>query len=495
MISQKLKEARTYEETMETVKGRAERPSFHLSPRVGWMNDPNGFSFYQGKYHLFYQYHPYDTYWGPMHWGHAVSGDLLHWENLPAALAPDMPYDKDGCFSGSAVELEDGRHLLMYTGVVKEPQPDGSMREVQTQCMAIGDGRDYKKCRENPVLTRRDLPEGGSPFDFRDPKIWREKDGSFHCVVGNCTHEKDGKILEYKSQDGIRWAFDRILAENHKRLGQMWECPDFFELDGKYVLLTSPQDMLPQGLEYRNGNGTVCFIGHEDSETGKWVEENNQAIDYGIDFYAPQTMLTPDGRRVMIGWMQNWDTSRMRWTQKPWYGQMTLPREIFIKNQRLYQLPVKELETLRKEKRQYCQVPLKGRIQLEGIRGREADLEIRICPADREHIYRKFTVQFALNDKYHTDVSFWPYESVVKFDRSFSGSPMDMVHQRLCQVNSRTGELKMRIILDKFSAEVFINDGEHVMTATFYTDEEAEEITFFADGDVIMDVIKYSLEP
>ena len=120
MISQTLREARKFEETVEKTIPGAERPDFHLSTRVGWMNDPNGFSFYNGKYHMFYQYHPYDSHWGPMHWGHAVSDDLLHWEYLPAALAPDEIYDRDGCFSGSAIVLPDGRHLLMYTGVQKE---------------------------------------------------------------------------------------------------------------------------------------------------------------------------------------------------------------------------------------------------------------------------------------------------------------------------------------------------------------------------------------
>ncbi len=156
-MSQILRDARKYEEITEKEIADALRPDFHLSSRVGWMNDPNGFSYYRGMYHLFYQYHPYSSHWGPMHWGHAVSKDLLHWEYLPAALAPDTNYDKDGCFSGSALTLPDGQHLLMYTGISKERQPDGSDREVQTQCIAVGDGMDYEKCLENPVLDQKDF--------------------------------------------------------------------------------------------------------------------------------------------------------------------------------------------------------------------------------------------------------------------------------------------------------------------------------------------------
>ena len=158
MTSQTLREARKYEEAFGKLIKEDERPDFHLSPRTGWMNDPNGFSYYKGQYHMFYQYYPYESKWGPMHWGHAVSDDLLHWEYRPAALAPDEAYDRDGCFSGSAIELPDGRHLLMYTGVVKEHLGNDDYQEVQTQCIAVGDGTDYEKYGQNPVLDEKDLP-------------------------------------------------------------------------------------------------------------------------------------------------------------------------------------------------------------------------------------------------------------------------------------------------------------------------------------------------
>ena len=144
MTSQTLREARKYEEASEKLIKKEERPDFHLSVRTGWLNDPNGFSYYKGKYHMFYQYYPYEA-----KWGHAISDDLLHWKYLPAALAPDEAYDRDGCFSGSAVTLPDGRHMLMYTGVLKEHQANGAYCEVQTQCIAIGDGTDYEKYSQN----------------------------------------------------------------------------------------------------------------------------------------------------------------------------------------------------------------------------------------------------------------------------------------------------------------------------------------------------------
>ncbi len=493
MISQTLREARMYEEVMESGIGEKERPAFHLAARVGWMNDPNGFSYYNGEYHLFYQYHPYDLNWGPMHWGHAASSDLLHWHHLPAALAPDTSYDRDGCFSGSAIVLPDGRHMLLYTGVMKTSQPNGSTKDIQTQCVAIGDGVNYEKYSGNPVLSARNLPEGGSPSDFRDPKIWEEPDGTYRCVVGNCDAHKDGRILLYRSKDGLCWEYETTLAVNQDRFGKMWECPDFFELDGKQVLLTSPQDMLPKGFEYHNGNGTLCLIGRLEKETYQFCEERNQSVDYGIDFYAPQTVAALDGRRIMIGWMQNWDTCNFRGMGLPWYGQMSLPRELQIKEGRLIQKPIRELENLRTGKVQFENVLVTDTIWLDGIKGRLIDMEMTIRPEAGERLFRKFAVYFAQDERYQTSVSFRPYESIVKIDRKQSGSRRAIIHQRRSLVKSSGGELKLRLILDRFSAEVFVNDGEQVLSAVIYTDQLADGISFFADGKARMDVVKYDL--
>ncbi len=459
MISQILRDARKYEEEMEQTITKEQRPDFHLCTRVGWMNDPNGFSYYKGEYHLFYQYHPYDSHWGPMHWGHAVSKDLLHWRYLPAALAPDSGYDRDGCFSGSAVVLPDGRHLLLYTGVSGETQPDGS-----------------------------------SKFDFRDPKMWQKPDGSYRCVVGNCTEDGDGQVLLFASENGIDWNFEKVLAKNQGRFGKMWECPDFFLLDGKAVLLTSPMDMLPYEFEYHNGNGTLCLIGSYDEKTDTFVEEKDQAVDYGIDFYATQTILAPDGRRILIAWMQNWDTCNLHTPAQPWLGQMTLPRELSVKNGRLYQTPIREIETLHGEEVRHENVTFTDVIRLKGVEGRKMDMELTIRPADMANMYHKFAVRFAQDDTYQTSVSFRPHESIVKVDRKFSGSRRAIIHQRRCLVNHQDGEIKLRLVLDRFSVEVFVNDGEYVLTATMYTDPAADGISFYADGEVTMDVVKYELK-
>ena len=492
-MSQTLRDARKYEELSETRIRPEDRPAFHLTARTGWMNDPNGFSYYQGEYHLFYQYHPYETKWGPMFWGHAVSSDLLHWRYRPAALAPDEAYDRGGCFSGSALELPDGRQLLMYTGVAETCQEDGGP-QAQTQCIAVGDGLDYEKALTNPVIGSADLPEGCSRYDFRDPKLWRRSDGSYACVIGSCTEDKDGQILLYSSRDGFRWEYETTLAKNNGRFGKMWECPDFFELDGSWVLLTSPQDMLPQGMEYINGNGTLCLTGDFEEKTGQFTERTDQAVDHGIDFYAPQTVLTPDGRRIMIGWMQNWDTCRLEKTEMPWFGQMSLPRELSIRNGRLIQQPVRELEQLRTGRVAYHGVSDSGMKVLGVIRGGQLDLEVTLYPEEGGARCQRFVLCFAQNSQYRTSLEFCPASSVLQLDRSFSGSRRAVIHQRRIQVTSKNGAIKLRLILDRFSAEVFVNDGEQVMTAVIYTEQEADGISFFADGEVRMDVVQYELQ-
>lgn len=488
MESQALQSVHRREKELGTQITESTRPRFHLTPYLGWMNDPNGFSYYNGEYHLFYQYNPYGTVWDSMHWGHAVSQDLLQWTYLPAALAPDQFYDSFGCFSGSAVELPDRKQLLLYTGVRKDE--DGE--DVQTQCVAIGDGQSYQKYRQNPVLDEQDLPPGLSRSHFRDPKIWRETDGSLHCVIGACDKNGLGRILLYNSSDGLSWHFESVLAENDGRLGRMWECPDFFPMNGKYVLLVSPQDMLPEGFEYHNGNGTVCMIGHYDG--GRFYPETDQAIDYGIDFYAPQTVVTPDGRRVMIGWMQNWDTCTLsREDKRPWFGQMSLPRELSIQNGRLYQRPIQELELYRSGKIEYRNVRFQGRTVLPGVHGRTVDMEIVLRPVEGTELYHKFTLQFAQDEQRRTELSYRTRESVLKIDRKFSGSRRAYIHQRRSLVPDQDGFLKLRVILDRFSAEVFVNDGEQVITATIMTDTSAKGITFLVDGTVEMDVTKYDL--
>ena len=491
MISQALQKARNFESQFISYVPADERPDFHVTGSIGWINDPNGFSVYKGEYHLFFQYNPYKSIWGPMHWGHVKTRDFIRWERLPAALAPDMPYDKDGCFSGSAIELPDGRHLLIYTGVREEEQEDGTLKAYQTQCLAVGDGVNYEKYDGNPVITAADLPKGGSEADFRDPKIWHE-DSGYYAVAGNRPADGSGSILLFHSEDGFRWTYKGRVASNHCQYGKMWECPDYFPLDGRNVLLVSPQEMNPIGLEFHAGNGTVCIIGQENEEK-HLIRENVHAIDYGIDFYAPQTVLALDGRRIMIAWLQNWDTSRSHPGTDRICGQMTLPRELSVRDGRLIQQPVRELDSFRGEKIVYKNVPLSNETFLAGIRGRTIDMTVNVRPAAGSAMYRWFKLNLAKDGEHVTTIRFKPDQAIVRVDRSRCGYPFDIVHVRDFPVYSRHGSIKLRVIMDKRSLELFVNDGEQVASFVMYTPLNADVISFEADGEVHLDVEKYDL--
>ena len=196
----------------------------------------------------------------------------------------------------------------------------------------------------------------------------------------------------------------------------------------------------------------------------------------------------------MIGWMQNWDTCKNTgYEDRMWFGQMTLPRELSLRNGRLYQQPIRELALYRSQPADYKNVPVSDRIALPGVEGRSVEMDIHIRPEDVANPYHKFTMRFAQDDQYYSILSYRPHESLLKIDRKFSGSRRAYIHQRRCQVASNNGEIHLHVILDRFSIEVFINDGEQVMTATILTDPTARGISFEADGKAVMDITKHSL--
>ena len=484
--SEILDKARVFEE--ESIKNipDGEKPAFHLSAPIGWINDPNGFSKFSGEYHLFYQYHPYDTKWGPMHWGHNKTKDFIKWEQMPVALAPDEEYDMGGCFSGSAVE-SDGKHILMYTGVLDKVQEDGSHLIRQTQCIAIGDGINYEKLDCNPVITSDSLPEDSNLEDFRDPKMWKEGD-DFYVVVGSRHADGSGQIVLYKSKDLREWTFVTILDRSENKIGRMWECPDFFNVDGNDIMIISPMEVKAQGLKFHNGHNTVYLIGQYDKENYKFNRENDGTIDVGVDLYARQTLEAEDGRRNMIEWMQAWENNIVPKDFK-WCGMMSIPREITIKDGQLIQNPIREIKNYYKNTIKYENVSIKDEVQLEGISGRELDMSVEINGTGCE----EFTIKIAKNNEYETLITFDPIKNLVSFDRSYSARLADALHKREMNVRNQNGKVKLRLIIDKYSVEIFVNDGEQVMTSTFYTTLDATDISFYAKGEAEVNIEKHSI--
>lgn len=486
-MSEKLEKAHRYEEKAQEQIAPEEKPAFHVAPPTGWMNDPNGFSFYQGKVHLFYQYHPYTREWGPMHWGHCVSDDMILWKNLPAALAPDQKYDEWGCFSGSAIE-KDGKQVLIYTGVSRQKMEDGREEERQNQCIAYGDGKVYEKFSKNPVITGEMLPENCNRIDFRDPKVWK-KDDTYYLIVGNKTVAQKGQVVLFSSKDLEEWKFETVLAENSDgSIGTMWECPDFFALDGKSFLMCSPQNMKAQRYEFHNGNNAVFFVGDYDEKTHIFQKETPKSLDYGLDFYAPQTTELPDGRRVLIAWMKSWDACVIPEEQK-WQGMMTLPRELRYINGKLYQTPVEELKKYRKNPYVLENQKVSGTVKFDEVKGRLLDLTVEVCQGE----FDEFSIELAHNEKYTTTYTYYRKKQIMEVDRTYCGVTRDIICRRVWKLPEQKETLKLRFIMDKQSIELFINDGEQVSTTAICTPMEAEEIVFYCDGTVNVNLEKYEL--
>ncbi len=485
-MSELLEKARKYEKEAVGKILDHKRPAFHFSNPVGWMNDPNGFSEYKEEYHLFFQYYPYATQWNSMHWGHAKSRDFIQWEYLPAALAPDCAYDNFGVFSGSAIEDED-KQVLIYTGVEEKILENGEKSIRQNQCIAIGDGIDYQKLEQNPVVSADMLPEGSSREDFRDPKMWKE-DGRYYMVAGSRSGDGSGQIALFYADALGEWKFAGILDRSENKCGKMWECPDFYPLADKQILMISPQEMEAEGLEFHNGNNTAFLMGSYEKEGFRFNREKIQSVDYGLDFYAPQTMQTADGRRVMIGWMQSWDNP-MYPDSQPWSGMMTIPRELSLKNGRVCQRPVRELEVYRKNVVSYQDVCVEKETWLEGIEGRCADLELRL----KGDSYGKCRIKLASDGRLYSEIVYDREEQVLTFDRTHSGYKKDIIGTRSIKAESINGVLSLRILIDRYSVEIFVNDGQQVMTSLIYTPFDAAQISFAGSGKAYLDVTKYDI--
>lgn len=485
-----LKKARDYVEENKCRVDAKYRLKYHAMAEIGWINDPNGFCMYKDEYHLFFQYHPYSGEWGPMHWGHVKSKDLIKWEHMPVALAPDSPFDSDGCFSGSAIE-KDGKLYLMYTGHLdSESEKPEDIRQVQNIAVSE-DGVEFEKLLSNPVIDTKDIPEDTMPQDFRDPKVFCRGE-YYYTVIGARHKDGSGQILLYKSKDLLEWTYVGELARSEHKLGEMWECPDVFSMAEDDVLIMSPQFLKRDGDKYCNQHSSVYLIGKLDLNTGKYDYHTLDQIDDGFDFYAPQTMVDDKGRRIMIAWMNMWERKiPTHVLNHHWAGAMTLPRELKVVNGKLYQLPVDEIKKYRINPVSYSNVSVKDYMLLNGVEGQHIELEIEIDALEAKH----FGLSVLKDEQNQTILYYDREEGKFILDRSKSGEEIDEDGVRKVAVSLHEGILKLRIFIDRSSVEVFIQEGERVMSATVYPPSQATRIEFFADDEILIrNIHKWDIE-
>lgn len=441
------------------------------------MNDPNGFVQYKGEYHLFYQHYPYKPVWGPMHWGHAVSRDLMKWEYLPVALAPDEAFDRDGCFSGSAIE-KDGKLVLMYTGhSISGPDKDRDYK--QSQGIAVSeDGITFSKWESNPVIGYNEIPEGVSQKDFRDPKVFM-RNGQYYVVLGSNDANGNGLVLLYRSDDLMNWTYVNVLAKSDGQFGDNWECPDLFPLGDKDVFMLSPQRMPAQGEAYHNLHSTMAVIGRLELKTGRFHSELEAQVDHGFDFYAPQSTEDHKGRRIIVGWMDMWESDMPTQQDHGWAGAMSMPREALLKEGRVVYRPVEEIERYRSDAYSTADFVLDGEQGME-VFGDSYELQIVFEAGQSSEFGVKLRTGDGKNGLEETVLSYETKNGLLRFNRDRSG--IGPGGERRAAVPLEEGCLSLRIFVDKSSVEVFAGDGEVVMTGRVYPGTESQGIKLFSEG-------------
>jgi len=453
------------------------RQKFHIQPPTGLLNDPNGFSYYKGEYHLFYQWFPLGPVHGLKYWYHVTSKDLVHWEEQGVGIAPDQDYDSHGAYSGSGIVHEGKLHLL-YTGNHRTDD----WERIPTQALAILDEKGQIQKLPEPVI--KDVPTGYTDH-FRDPKVWKQ-DSRFYAIIGAQRINETGCTVLYESQDLQNWTFKGEIQTDYLQFGYMWECPDYLELDDKGILIFSPQGLEPKGHSYRNIYQSGYLLGDKlDLETLQYNGANFTELDHGFDFYAPQTMEAPDGRRLLVGWMGlpeiAYPTDAHNWAHC-----LTLPRELSLVDGKLRQKPIQELEKLRKDGQsltgnQDSDWNLAGgtyyelMVQFENIQASNVGLKLRVGKNEE------------------TTLSY--DGSRIFLDRSKSGEAFAAVYGTTREIPYTKNHLKLQVFMDTSSVEIFINDGEFVMTARIFPEPESEGIEIFAlDGTCDITYQKWNLE-
>ncbi len=447
------------------------RLHYHPMPPIGWMNDPNGLVCFNGIAHLFFQFYPYEACNGSKHWGHLTSSNLVDWCYNKTVIAPDMPYDASGCYSGTAIAHKDKLYLL-YTGHV-EGKSAGQL-PVEVQCLAeSSDGINFSKYERNPVI----YPRAEFDWNFRDPKVWRHED-RFYCILGNC-EGGHGRVLLYSSPDLISWKYVGVMLESDGSQGFMWECPDFFSLDGQDILLLSPE-----GMENKR-HSTIYMVGSLDYATGRFTPKATHTLDDGNEFYAPQTF-EYKGMRVLVGWMDKW-FSQMPTQEYGWAGAMTFPRVLNLTAEGLLTMePIASIEDIRKEGIFHRGVVLKdGFNPLSNVKAVAMEFK---CSIDLDASKGE---QLVIGIRENGDKSQGTYikvllkEQLVVVDKTKSGlgdSYVQTTPIKPCHGNS----LDIRVLVDTSSVEVLINKGTTAVTNRIYPDVGSNCFSLSAVGGEIL---------
>ena len=420
---------------------------YHITPPHGLLNDPNGLVFFNGQYHVFYQWNPHGTEHKNKCWGHMVSDDLVNWRRKNAALEPSEWYDKDGIYSGGSV-VHDGKLHLFYTGNVIR---DDGVKE-SYQCAAVSEDGEYFR-KIGPLFEH----PSGYTRHVRDPKIWRDQSGSWRLIVGAQTDDLRGDALVYKSADLSAWTCQGSFLEHDHKFGYMWECPDVLQFPENDVFVFCPQGLPEQGENFRNPNQSGYIVG-KIAETGKFHGElaDFQELDRGFDFYAPQSFKVGD-RIILFGWMSSMDEETEKavpTVQEGWIHTLTLPREIVLADGRLYQKPIRELQGLRQD-------GMQGNIGNNGV------WQLPALQAELIINFSKLSENFRMMIRGAVQID---------YDREQNSLTVWRTNWATRQREYRKAILthtlaEMRLFIESSSLEIFVNEGEEVFSLRYFTED------------------------
>ena len=451
------------------VKEGGFRQKLHLMPPVGWLNDPNGLCQLGGVFHAFFQYSPFDPEGGVKLWGHYTSRNMLDWEYKGAPIYPDQPFDCSGVYSGCAY-IEDGEMYLYYTGNVKLEDRDdydyvNDGREANTVLVTSPDGEHFS--RKRLLMKNSDYPSDLT-LHVRDPKVWREG-GVYYMLQGARTKEDVGQAVIFRSEDKVNWTF-RSRVKTDEKFGYMWECPDYFETDGRKILSASVQGLEGEEWKDRNVYQSGYFLVDGDV-LGEYSLSDYHLCDYGFDYYAPQSFETEEGRRIQIGWMGMPDCEEYTnlTVDEGWQHCFTFPREFFVRDGTVCQRPIRELE----EKKRPA-ASAKGCLKRAGDQVFEADITGIQNNSFRAVLGEELILEYRMG----------------RFEMRFTNQAKDSASAGRGLRYKEMKELRdVKILADVSSVEVFLNGGEAVFSTRYYPKKYS--LCAHADG---ADIRLYEIE-
>ncbi|MDO4536461.1 MAG: sucrose-6-phosphate hydrolase [Clostridium perfringens] len=429
--------------------------SYHFQAPFGLINDPNGLSYFNSEYNIFFQWNPFSCEHKYKHWGIVTTKDFINYTIPKIALEPREYYDKDGCYSGSSIE-KDGQLEILYTGNVKRNNGE----RLSYQCRAIMDKKHEIK-KLGPVVAS--IPDGYTS-NFRDPKIYL-KNGIYYFVIGAQTKKLKGRVLLYSSLDMINWVYEGEIKTYLEEFGYMWECPNIFTLKNRDILLFSPQGLKKEEFKYQNIYQSGYIIGELDYDTLKFSHGNFIELDMGFDFYAPQVFQDYKGRIIVIGWMgvpEEYEKNHES-LQENWIHCLTMPRELVLQGNKIYQKPVSEIKLLRGDKCFKKENFSQRYLEFSNINENSYEVTLDI---NKKNTVIKIEIYKGTNEYFECNISdkvgFISRENIINGPKGI----------RKFKINDRDN-IKINIFVDKSAIEIYINDGEIVLSSRVFAKDNS----------------------